>query len=68
LLAVAAADFPYQSRENPTLELPTVSQETGLELVISVLLLSTEGEVHYLSVSDFLAGQAKLNNNEQLDA
>jgi hypothetical protein len=30
----------------------------GLELVISLLSLSTDGEVHYLSVSDFLAGQA----------
>jgi hypothetical protein len=29
-----------------------------LELVISLLSLSTEGEAHYLSVSDFLAGQA----------
>jgi len=29
LLAVAAAHFPYQSRENLTLELPTLSQETG---------------------------------------
>jgi hypothetical protein len=74
---VAAADFPYQSRENLTLELPTLSEETGqlhsahgiavayqstplkgLELVISLLSLSTEGEAHYLSVSDFLASQA----------
>ncbi len=84
---MAAAHFPYQSRENLTLELPTPYLKRqgnstqlmelllhinpplkGLELVISLLSLRTEGEAHYLISFWFSRWSGKLNNNEQLDA